>query len=110
MSKRVSNYQSMFHVGKRYWVTNPGELCSDNGDSPVTDILECRMALPYIEAEYPTYFTEDYISNDQYLPDYPKYCFIAIDTEQNRIDIKWNPQPNGRANNRAGQVCAPYGK
>lgn len=100
----------MFYLGTPYWVTKPGELCSDNGDLPVTDIIECRMALPFIEVEYPTYSTEDYISYDQYLADYPKFCFIGIYTEQNRININWNPQPTGRSNNQAGQVCASYGK
>ena len=105
-----NTYRSMFYLGKRYWISNPGEMCSDNGGYPVMDRLECRRALPFIEAVYPTYSTEDYISHDQYLPDYPKFCFIDIYTEQNRININWNPQPTGRANNRAGQICAPYGK
>ena len=105
----------MFHLGILYWVSNPYTLCSDKADSPVTDRDECRRAFPYIKTEYPTYSIEDFISLEisKVLPlfySYPKWCFILVSPEQNQIQIYWNPQPTGRKNDWAQQICTSSGK
>ena len=93
---------SIFRVGKRYWSTDLGALCTDDGSSPVIYKDECSMALADIKADYP-----DTISNGPSThssSNRPGLCFIHGN------EILWNVHETGRRNSANRQICKLRGK